>query len=253
MRSLARLSGCVLRALPLAALWLLAMFAVPVHAQAESGRPTDADIERAVEELKADPNLQAERITKQLRWKTVRPNDERPSMARWLRNLLALLAESGRVLMWVIGLLLAIALAVLLGRALKHAKHLPARAKTEMPTHVCDLDIRPESLPNDIGSAVLDAWARGERRAALALLYRGLLSRLVHVHGVPVRDSSTEGDCLALAARTLEPERHRYVAQVIALWQRATYGGREPNPDELQALCAGFDRALAPPMTRDSA
>ena len=50
-------------------------------------------------------------------------------------------------------------------------------------------------------------WDRGDHRAALALLYRGLLSRLVHVHRVPIRDSSTEGDCLALAARCLTPRR----------------------------------------------
>ena len=69
------------------------------------------------------------------------------------------------------------------------------------PTHVRDLDIRPESLPDDIGAAARALWDRGEHRAALALLYRGLLSRLAHVHRLPIRDSSTEGDCLALAAR----------------------------------------------------
>src|SRR4029079_6929748 len=71
------------------------------------------------------------------------------------------------------------------------------------PTHVRDLDIRPESPTDDIGAAARQLWDRGEQRAALALLYRGMLSRLAHVHRVPIRDSSTEGDCVELASAQL--------------------------------------------------
>ena len=81
-----------------------------------------------------------------------------------------------------------------------------------------------------------------------ALLYRGLLSRLVHVHLVPIRDSSTEGDCLSLASRHLkDEERKTYVASLVRLWQRAVYGGEQVPTESVLALCDGFARALDQP------
>jgi hypothetical protein len=113
-----------------------------------------------------------------------------------------------------------------------------------MPTHVRDLDIRPESLPSDIGAAARQLWDSGEHRAALALLYRGLLSRLAHVHKVPIRDSTTEGDCLSLAVQHVDETRHAYVAQLVRTWQRAVYGGAEPDTATVHALCDAFGRTL---------
>jgi hypothetical protein len=109
---------------------------------------------------------------------------------------------------------------------------------------VRDLDIRPESLPPDIGAAALALWEQGEKRAALALLYRGLLSRLVHVHSVPIRDSSTEGDCLALATTRLRAERVAYVSKLIRTWESAVYGGVDVETEVVRALCAEFSAAL---------
>src|SRR5690606_9992514 len=112
------------------------------------------------------------------------------------------------------------------------------------PTHVRDLDIRPESLPDDIGAAAWSLWEHGEHRSALSLLYRGLLSRLVHAHALPIRDSSTEGDCLALAERYLASDRHDYVSQLIRTWQRAVYGGENPQAPDIRRLCDDFAQAL---------
>ena len=110
-----------------------------------------------------------------------------------------------------------------------------------------DLDIRPETLPADVGGAARALWDAGERRAALALLYRGLLSRLIHVHRVPIRDSSTEGDCLDLTARHLAATRQEYAAGLIRAWQRFVYGGEHVQPALVQALCDGFAGALDRP------
>ena len=103
-----------------------------------------------------------------------------------------------------------------------------------------DLDIRPESLPDDVGAAALALWERGEQRAALALLYRGTLSRLVHVHTVPIRASSTEGECLALAKQRVPAEAVSYTTQLVETWTGAVYGARTPASGVVQALCAEF-------------
>ena len=112
------------------------------------------------------------------------------------------------------------------------------------PTHVRDLDIRPESLPADVGAAARRLWDQGAHRAALALLYRGVLSRLAHVHRVPIRDSTTEGDCMALAAQHVTAARHAYVVQLVTVWQRAVYGGRPAEQDDVYELCQAFSGAL---------
>ena len=110
-----------------------------------------------------------------------------------------------------------------------------------------DLDIRPESLPDDVGGAGRALWERGEHRAALALLYRGLLSRLVHVYAVPIRASSTEGDCLALAAPHLRGPAAGYAARLVGTWQGAVYGAEAPAEPAVQALCTEFGTVLDRP------
>ena len=229
-----------------AACWLCA---APVGSQdASDGTPTDSEVAAAVDKLKADPNIAQERKTKTLRW----PRDddkprERSSFGQWLSNFFDWVGQLSRVLIWaVLGVLALLLLKFVVGvvRGLEKPSRLE---QTLVPTHVRDLDIRPESLPDDIGAAALELWQRGEHRGALALLYRGLLSRLAHSHQVPIRDSTTEGDCLALASKHLPPERKDYVTRLVRLWQRATYGGRDAQTDEIQALCAEFASALAPP------
>jgi hypothetical protein len=239
----ARRSIVLLAALGLAC----ALTTVQVTAQTADDVPSDDAVAAAIETLRADPNLAQERPSRTLRW--ARDDEQRPpansSFLNWIANFFVWLGQLSRALVWVLGALLALALAVLLLRLLKTAGPLRSTQRIAVPTHVHDLDIRPESLPHDIGAAAFDLWQRGEHRAALALLYRGLLSRLVHVHAVPIRDSSTEGDCLALAARHLQAERRDYVVRLIGVWQRAVYGGRDPDASELQTLCAAFDSALA--------
>jgi hypothetical protein len=120
------------------------------------------------------------------------------------------------------------------------------------PTHVRDLDIRPESLPDDLGGAARALWDRGEHRAALALLYRGMLSRLAHVHRVPIRDSTTEGDCLMLAACHLAQPPCEYASRLVSVWQRYVYAGQDIQAARVYVLCDDFAAALdAPAATRD--
>ena len=148
------------------------------------------------------------------------------------------------MLIWCGALLLAGMVVVYLSRIAR--TKLAAAAGDDgfiAPTHVRDLDIRPESLPDDIGAEARELWERGDQRAALALLYRGMLSRLAHVHRVPIRDSSTEGDCVALATAQL-PDRSDYISRLVRVWQRLGYGHETVDSDVVHGLCDEFDGAL---------
>jgi hypothetical protein len=215
----------------------------------------EAQIDMAVEKLRADPNLATTRQVRTLRW-IKDADDESKKQAgwlRWLADLFAWFAEVSRVFVWLVIALLAGLLVLYLVRFAKAFERQTGATKSAAPTHVRDLDIRPESLPDDIGASAWALWERGEHRGALSLLYRGLLSRLAHIHEVPIRDSSTEGDCLALAERHLGSDRHGYVAELIRTWQRAVYGGEDPQSAEVRGLCDRFAEALRPATSAGSA
>jgi hypothetical protein len=213
---------------------------------------TRPEVNAAVEQVRKDPNLAGERTIRTLKWvdseekKNRKPADL--SWLKWIANLFSWIAQNGRVLFWVVLAVLVGFLLVYLTR-LARTWSMPERSqRIAAPSFVRDLDIRPESLPVDIGAAARQLWDGGEQRAALALLYRGLLSRLVHVHRVPIKDSTTEGDCLSLANRHLrDEERKAYVASLVRLWQRAVYGGESVPTESVHALCDGFAGALDQP------
>jgi hypothetical protein len=218
--------------------------------------PAREDVRKALDKVANDPNLAPERTVNMLRFKESEPVTDEPwwwrwvnDAARWLRGLFGWLAESGRLVVWVLGTALAALLALYIVRLVR-TRGLPRVPKrVAAPSHVRDLDIRPESLPDDVGAAALSLWQSGEQRAALALLYRGLLSRLVHTHSVPIRASSTEGECRALAEQRLAERSAAYAARLIEIWGAAVYGGLEPTDGAVGALCGEFTAAL----DRDSA
>jgi hypothetical protein len=205
---------------------------------------SDIDIARAVGRVKEDPNLNTSRKLTYPRWRASRTASW--GWLRWLASLMLFLAQSTRSLIWVAVFALALALLAYFIRILAARSAASDIDRLVTPTHVRDLDIRPESLPADIGSAARQLWDAGQRRAALALLYRGLLSRLAHVHRLPIRDSTTEGDCLDLTRGHLDRVRYDYSARLVRVWQRAVYGGAEADSPTVYELCDGFAASLDP-------
>lgn len=242
MRSVSKRGATVCLAL-LAWLWVAGATRAAAQGTAP---PDDAAVARAVEQVKADPNLATERTIKTLRWKddgAPSPRRDRPAWLEWVAGFFRWLDQTSRVLVWAAVAALAALLAFYFVRTVRAWDPAGDEGAFVAPTHVQDLDIRPESLPPDVGAAARALWDRGEHRAALALLYRGLLSRLAHVHQLPVRDSSTEGDCLALSARMPAPGPD-YASRLIGLWQAAVYGHLDAETSAVHALCDGFAPAL---------
>ena len=213
------------------------------RAPAMAWPPGRTEIARALETVKADPNLATERTIKTLRW--MRSTNSKPAAwLTWIAGLFRWLEQSARLLVWGAAVGLAALLAVYIVRTMRGHGMLRREEPFVAPTHVRDLDIRPESLPEDIGTAARVLWDSGEHRAALALLYRGMLSRLAHVHRIPIRDSSTEGDCLALAASHLTQGRGEYASRLVRVWQRFVYGGQHTQASTVYVLCDDFGSAL---------
>ena len=212
--------------------------------RATSAVPSHDDIARARDIVKADPNLSTERTIKTLRWTRSNARTGRAAWLEWLIELFRWVDRSARALVWCAALLLAGLIVVSIVRMARSYR--PSTRDDDafvVPTHVRDLDIRPETLPSDVGAAARELWDAGACRAALALLYRALLSRLAHVHGLLIRDSTTEGDCLSLTAN-LARARHEYASQLVRAWQRHTYGRQDVQTVIVHGLCDDFASML---------
>jgi hypothetical protein len=229
------------------AVMLLAASAWIESAPGRAETPGPPEISRALETVKTDPNLATVRTIRILRWRGSSTPRQRGTFAwlAWIVGLFRWFDQSARVLVWAVvvmlgGLLVAYVVRILGDRGVRT----PGEKSFVAPSRVHDLDIRPESLPDDIGAAARRLWDRSERRAALALLYRGMLSRFAHVHQIPIRDSSTERDCLALAAGHLSTARADYVSGLVREWQRVVYGSEDIQTPTVYGLCDGFAPAL---------
>ena len=223
-------------------------------APASASRPDQDEITAALARVKADPNLAAEQTIRMLQWKgsSTPTRTEPPSWLAWMRDLFRWIDQSARVLMWCVIAALTGLLAFYLARVVYRQSPSAHEDAFVIPTHVRDLDIRPEALPADVGAAARQLWDRGEHRLALALLYRGLLSRLAHAHRVPIRDASTEGDCLALAVSHVPNRLYEYAARLVHTWQRFVYGRLDVQAESVYQLCDEFGPVLDPGSGGDS-
>ncbi|MBE9609163.1 DUF4129 domain-containing protein [Chitinilyticum piscinae] len=128
---------------------------------------------------------------------------------------------------------------------------LPAARDPErqIASEIAGLDIRPESLPGDIPTSVLQLWQRGQRREALALLYRASVSRLAHADSLEIAPGFTEGDCLQSARQAerqglLSQPAGVLFAEITRAWQAAAYADRWPQDEQLRNLCLRWPPAL---------
>jgi hypothetical protein len=162
-----------------------------------------------------------------------------PTFPKWLAELVAVV---GKVVL--VGALIAAVLWILV----RYRNALGGRRVDpeawEAPDAVAGLDIRPESLPPDVPSAARSLFARGEARAALALLYRGALAELVHRRGLEIPASATEGDCLQVAQGRLESVSFGTFERLTGAWQRLAYNAEAPDQETFELLCRAWPVAF---------
>ena len=144
-----------------------------------------------------------------------------PPIPGWL-DFVRWLAEGGRLLVWLAGSRSggrprAAGAGCGARRCRCGCGRAPAQPRAE-------LDIRPESLPADIGAAVRSvARRRSPRRPVAAVPRRPVAARASFP--VPIREASTEGDCVA-SRGALPPPRGAFFARLVDAWQLAVYGAR---------------------------
>lgn len=106
----------------------------------------------------------------------------------------------------------------------------------QAPDIMFGMDVRKESLPEDIISEVKKLWEANQHREALSLLYRGALVRLINQEQVKLEDSYTEGDVLRHAGKQLNANKQRYLNNLTTQWKLIAYAHRSPLEPDMQLL-----------------
>jgi hypothetical protein len=108
-----------------------------------------------------------------------------------------------------------------------------------VPSQLFGLDMGVATLPTDIAGAAEQLWAT-KPREALGLLYRGLLSRLLHDFNLPLKNADTEGQVLERVRHLQQPQLLAFSDDLTRHWQNLAYGHRVPPALAQQQLCADW-------------
>jgi hypothetical protein len=176
-------------------------------------------------------------------------DQELPSLLEWLfevvEGFLQGFAAFSEGLLWLaVGIVLAyLILWFMRNRGLLGGSGISPSQGSPLPMTLTNLDIRPQSLPEDLVAVARRHFARGETRAGLSLLYRGALAVLVHRDHLEIPASATEGECLRLAGQVQQAARQVYLQQLTLVWQKHAYAHLVPDPQVLERLCQGWGEA----------
>ncbi len=113
----------------------------------------------------------------------------------------------------------------------------PVKPEHQAPEVMFGLDVTKESLPDDIPASVRNLWNKQDYRAAVSLLYRALLTGLIHDYDFAFDDSHTEGECVALVKERANSRLSHYVVKLTACWQNLAYGHLVPQWEDIDSLC----------------
>ncbi len=223
--------------------------ALPLPASAAESQPSRA--KEAVGEVLQDPAFEQFKDVRSWRYTGPGrgdagddPDPQRSGGSDWGRFFKAM-AELVRILAWGLG---AAVIAWLVWVAARYAGLWTGAGgnRYRPPDALFGLDIRPESLPDDVPAAAAALMREGRLREALSLLYRGALVRLVHVRHLEIVASDTEGDCVRRVAFAAPDGTAQYFARLVVAWQGAAYAGRLPPDPVAEALVREWTGAFGP-------
>jgi hypothetical protein len=175
----------------------------------------------------------------------------------WLKNLLKLLEQQRfgalatliEVLLWgtVIG-----AIGLLIWRyrdwlrAFVSRRQAPKKtAARPRPQQAFGLDLNRETLPADIAASAESLW-QSNPREALGLLYRALLSHLLHDFDMALKPADTEGQVLQRVEQLQQPALLAFSRTLTLHWQNMAYGHRLPPAHLQRELCEGWRTLFGP-------
>lgn len=106
----------------------------------------------------------------------------------------------------------------------------------QVPEVLFGMNVREDSLPDDIIAEATILWQQQKARESLSLLYRGALVRLLIQEKIPLENSHTEGNILTLSQTFLADTKYTYLKELTQQWQLIAYAHRIPMDEAMAWL-----------------
>ncbi|MCG8668530.1 MAG: hypothetical protein MI867_03885 [Pseudomonadales bacterium] len=175
-------------------------------------------------------------------------DSETPEFLKWLSKLFGSIAQGIEVLLWIAAIALVIFILFKLNEyRLKQGKGVRKVSPVKTPDTLFGLDIREDSLPNDIIGAARELWRAQHFREAYSLLYRGALIYIAHVKSIPLHESFTEEECVDQFQQMDDGLEPFFFAQLTQQWQMVAYGHQVPGTSIFETTCDGWEFHFRPP------
>ncbi|MHC8363561.1 DUF4129 domain-containing protein [Pseudomonas sp. LS2P72] len=126
---------------------------------------------------------------------------------------------------------------------------LNSKVARPLPQQAFGLDLSRETLPADIAASAERLW-QTHPREALGLLYRGLLSHLLHDFNMALKPADTEGQVLERIEHLQQPALLAFSKNLTGHWQNMAYGHRLPPAHVQRELCDGWRALFGPGALR---
>jgi hypothetical protein len=219
---------------------LACLLAAAAPLPSRAAEPAAKDPAKEIREVLREPEFGRKDIVSRIKYvgPTWKSSGETKSFNwSWLAKLSRWVGEASRALAWAAG---AVAIVVLLYFLARYTRlHGFGRARRQRPDFLFGLDVRPESLPEDV-AAEAERLARASRvREALSLLYRASLVRFMDA-GIEFLQGDTEGDCMRRVEASGTPRRKAYFRRLVTHWEVLAYGHHAVSPDAAIALARGW-------------
>lgn len=114
--------------------------------------------------------------------------------------------------------------------------------RVELPELMFGLDLRKESLPDNVPVEVQRQWQAGNHREAMGLLYRATLSGLMNQFAFDFYAGFTEQECARLVQQGGPEPLSQYVHTLTRAWQSLAYAHHLPADEQVTALCSEWPR-----------
>ena len=212
--------------------------AQPVAPDADPAPSAARDAAIEVKEVYKRPELDPYEQRTQVEYLgSAKKREPRAARSFWRDVVGGAIGEVIRILAWAA---VGLALVFLIYHLLRRYGLLDPRpeARALMPATLFGLDVRPETLPQDVAAVASQLARDGKVLQALSLLYRGALATLLHRDGVELAGGDTEADCLRKSRARVPAPVQAYFADLLGAWQQAAYAGREVPSTAVEALCA---------------
>jgi hypothetical protein len=177
---------------------------------------------------------------------------EEKETPEWLKSFSGVVAKILEFTLWILVAAGIIALYVFRKYWLPLLETNANTTKTEQPDILFGMDVRSESLPDDVVASARSLWKSGKPRDALSLLYRSALIQLITQEQLELKHSHTEGDILRLSQQELIATRQQYFQQLTKQWVQIAYAHQQPTEADMSYLLDHWEPDFAK-QTRDFA